>query len=1383
MSLNTSSSVVADAADGLSVAAAPGGLRLSRLTLAGFKSFADRTEFTFDDPITGIVGPNGCGKSNVVDAIKWVLGERSSKSLRGKEMIDVIFAGSAGRPPSGMASVTLSFENPVLAEGVEGAIGAGAAEQAAGAAVQAEAEGTERDAEEASEVEFDRGGPRRRALPIDADVVEVERRLYRDGTSQYLINGKRARLRDIRELFLDTGIGADAYSIIEQGKVDAMLLASPQERRTIFEEAAGIAKFKARKVEAQRKLERAQASLALTREQLASTERRLRIVKGQAAKARRFQELDRQLRATRLALAVEQYDGIRARIEELAGRIVGLDGVRREVASSLAELEGLKQEAELSRHELMAEHRRVEEERLACRHAREQAEQRRSMSERALAEARRQAEADATRLGDLERSVAELGSGLSERSSAVAEASERLAEAERRLEEASVERAGVLESIARGEAEVSALATRVASIDRERASLSASLEAELRRAEALQESRQRALDRLARLGAERAAVDGQVEELTQAVRTRSTLIGELERGVAERERASAALSKGRGERAQRVAELQQQYLRLEGRRQTLREMVEARVGLGEAVRVVLSRRDAGEGFAGVVAPLAELIDVERAYAGAVEAALGATLRSLVVRTLADLPSAEEVSALPGRVTFVPLSGLGVGTARTVPAHRWSESRLDGEVVSSGRAVPLRGVVRWRGEGEASAEGSGELSGGAMLDRVLGSTYLVESLDAGMLLGAVTPGARFVTREGVVLEGDGRVVAGPMSGEEGEPAGLLQRRGELEELTAACAALSERLESEREALRAVDAEASALAAEQSELRSRLAAEQRSLVGEQTRLERARGEAARLDRESRSTEEEAQQLGQRLSSLEAEGTRLRERIERLAALHAEQAGVLAESQRSMGQVRLRAEALAEQVSAVRAEASRLSEQVSAGRREVRRLEVAIESAQREQRELVRLAEESGRRLEEHRAAIAESEGTIAQAGAREGQLESLSAELSGRLAAVTASTAELGSRVAGAREHASAVEREWHDLEVSRRELEVKREAMELRASEEMGVELGPMLEEYRAVLGDDGSGVVVTRVDTLAAAAEIDALREAIRVLGNVNLDALEEETTLEARNEELVAQVADIDAATRSLEELIGTLSEACKSRFGEVFGRIQRNFAGEGGMFRKLFGGGKAEVRLMPLVREVEGPDGVVRKVETGEVDLLESGVEVIAKPPGKEPRSISQLSGGEKTLTAVALLLAIFQSKPSCFCVLDEVDAALDEGNVGRFCGVVREFTSRSHFIVITHNKKTMQAADRLFGVTMQERGVSTRVSVKFEQVGKDGSIESASSPRSGAERGGGVELGTIGVPPTPVVGTIGERPDPATGERKSLLRKALAGMRSEGEPAKVS
>jgi len=340
---------------------------------------------------------------------------------------------------------------------------------------------------------------------------------------------------------------------------------------------------------------------------------------------------------------------------------------------------------------------------------------------------------------------------------------------------------------------------------------------------------------------------------------------------------------------------------------------------------------------------------------------------------------------------------------------------------------------------------------------------------------------------------------------------------------------------------------------------------------------------------------------------------------------------------------------------------------------------------------------------------------------------------------------GRSVGSARQQFERVQRDWHALETSRRELEVKREHAEDRAQEELELNVAGDYFLYQALMADGTVG----RINTSECSARANVLRDEIKKLGNVNLNSIEEEENLAERNEDLITQVRDIDEARIRLATLIEKLNIASRDQFGEVFERIRDEFGGKNGMFRKLFGGGKAEVRLMPLIKT----DADGNRIVTDETDLLESGIEVIAKPPGKEPRSISQLSGGEKTMTAVALLLAIFRSKPSCFCVLDEVDAALDEANVGRFCATVKEFTDFSRFIVITHNKRTMQSAERLYGVTMQERGVSKRVSVRFDQVGADGAISA-----------------TAEAEPDPAIDEEPASVAPPTGS----LREALAGMR---------
>lgn len=1320
-------------------------MRLAKLTLAGFKSFADRTEFTFDDSVTGIVGPNGCGKSNVVDAIKWVLGERSSKSLRGQEMVDVIFAGSAGRKPLGLASVALTFDNPLMeekaiAEAAEG--NARSDERDTGEDQNPAKEGSSEPVESSASVSASSASsaiipantPKvRRRLPIDADVVEIERRLYRDGGSEYLINGRTARLKDIRDMFLDTGVGADAYSIIEQGKVDAMLLASPQERRVIFEEAAGIAKYKQRRIEAQRKLERTEANLRTTREQLDTTERRLRLVRGQAAKARRFVELDLELRSWRQALAFEQYDDLAQRLAGLTSRQRLLHDEREASARQLAELEAVKQEADLRRHELSQAVQSAEQSRQAAAHAESQATQRRTMLERAAEEAERQEAIDRQRQVELDARRIQTESGIADHRDALALIGEKLAESERALAAAQTQRADVLELLGDRRTAAQERGASAQRIERERIGLLASIGGEVRRAEGLREQGERLSQRLAKVGEDRAAQQHAWESAAIASEAADAAVTALEAELADLEEQVSRLGADQRERAQRVGQAEQELARLDSRRATLEEMVSTRAGFDEGVRAILAKRDAGEGFAGVRAPLADLIrtrsDIDAHAAAAVEAALGSDLQGLVVESTAALPTAEELAGVPGRVVFLPMSGVTSGFA--VPSSELGAilGKLSGVTTEDphGRLVSLRSLVGPR-EGDRADPRLEEL-----LDRLLSRTFLVKDLEAAMLLSAgplAGHQARFVTRDGAVLDSQGRVTHGRAG--QGDSGSLLGRRTELEALTARVAELAATLDAQRRVLAGVDTEAAVLAARVGEVRQTLTAKQRAALAEHARVERLAADIARLERERRAAEQEDAQARERLAKLEADRAALQERADSLGRLHEEERHAAEELDGEVRRIQARADAALEQLSAAKIDVGRLSEQAAASRRELARLELERDEIGRLLRDVVAQIDRSVARIGEHRVGINDA---VTQAQTAAGEMLRLGEDLERlriELADAERGALDAGERVQAARANFGVLERDWNSLEISRRELEVKRENLEERTREEIGIDVGAEQAEYREMMADG----TVSRIDTNEAARNIDTLRDAIRKLGSVNMEALTEETTLEAQNENLVKQVADIDAARGQLVTLIDELNTASRERFGDIFKTIQENFGGERGMFRRLFGGGKAEVRLMPLLKEVENADGSVSKVETDEVDLLESGIEVVAKPPGKEPRSISQLSGGEKTLTAVALLMSIFRSKPSCFCVLDEVDAALDEGNVARFNQAVRDFTDMSHFIVITHNKRTMQSADRLYGVTMQERGVSTRVTVKFDQVGKDGQI-----PAQGARA-------TPDVPATPVV-----------------------------------
>ncbi|QOJ00354.1 MAG: chromosome segregation protein SMC [Phycisphaeraceae bacterium] len=1323
-------------------------MRLRKLTLAGFKSFADPTDFTFDSEVTGVVGPNGCGKSNIVDSIKWVLGERSSKSLRGTEMLDVIFAGSAGRKPGGMASVTLTFDNPLIDPAAPGAWPAGGV--ADGAAPELDAPGAV--AEETSpavpgEEGIEMAARGRRGLPIDTDVVEVERRLYRDGTSKYLINGRTARLRDIRELFLDTGIGADAYSIIEQGKVDAMLLASPQERRTIFEEAAGVAKYKQRRVEAERKLEKAQTNLVQTREQLESTERRLRIVKGQAVKARRFIDLDGQLSAWRCAVALDQYDLLMVEIERLSAEQAAADSARSGSAAALEEAEASKQSADHERQRLSDAARRAEHDRSGAMLRSEQAGQRASIAERSIAEGERRREADRARLTEVEARLGENEAQVASQASAVGVLAERVAVAEASLSRASEERAAALVALNEKQQAAGEQRSTLSRIDRERSGLWATIEADARRSEASREQSERLRSKAGAVREARERSLAQSAEAQRALGEAQERASSLEADAASARERLGALGADRGARAGVVQDLEQQAVRLESRRSTLDELSASRAGYAEAVQRVLEMRDRGEGFTGVMGALADLIDTGSADAGIVEAALGPILQALVVESALGLPPADDLAKIPGRVTILVARHGAAAQERGSPGSLSEDPGLLPPYLGRAGAVrSVRGLIRARRSGLNLHAPAIE----ALLDRLVGRTYAVKDLDTAFLLASgPMRGCRFVTAAGEVLEPDGRVSAGPMSSE-GEGAGVIARRNELIELSSRLAELRAKIEAERGALASVDAEAASISAHLGEVLSSLAEQQRRSAGEQARHERLTAEAERLGRELADMDQELSTLVERAAKLDAEREQMRSRYESLSRLHGEQASVLAELEAEARRAALRVESATEQATASRVDAGTASEQLAAAKRESLRLEHAREDLQRRLNDLHLDLASSQARMAEHVASLDRARNEAAEAAVDAERASREVASLSGSLALAEARCAEAGERVGACRRAATEADRRWHGLETSRRESEVRRQNYEDRAREGLSLDLPSAAAEYRGLIA---SGV--PRVDHAAAQAEIDTLREQVRALGNVNLDSIEEEATLAGRNEELIRQVADIDGACTTLADLIERLNTASRERFTDVFERIRENFGGEQGMFRRLFGGGKAEVRLMPLVREIDG-----ERVQTDEVDLLESGIEIIAKPPGKEPRSISQLSGGEKTLTAVALLMAIFRSKPSCFCVLDEVDAALDEANVERFNTVIRQFTDRSHFIVITHNKRTMQRVDRLYGVTMQERGVSKRVSVRFDQVGHDGSI-----PASAAT-----------APPGAPADESPIRDTPAHESRPGPLRRALASMRAE-------
>lgn len=1269
-------------------------MRLASVTLTGFKSFADKTVFSFDAPVTGVVGPNGCGKSNVVDAVKWVLGERSAKSLRGKEMADVIFAGSAGRPASGLASVVLTFDNPLLTPDERATK---RAEHEIDQVIQPESDPhAETDTHEPRPqlesdpvqhaLRIDRSTRQRRHLPIDTDTVEVERRLYRDGKSQYLINKKIARLKDIRDLFLDTGIGADAYSIIEQGKVDAMLLANPVERRIFFEEAAGIARFKARRTEAIRKLERTEVNLTRTREQLDSTERRLRIVKGQAQRARTFIELDAAYSAARLTLSFHEYHGLRTRFEETRVRLNALRSDHSASMTAVEELEGVKQDAELRRHELHRERDSIDRDRAQADHLADAATQRAALAERNIKHAKDQLAASKDTCDEIQTQTTALTDRSDTCETQIASLRAAAGEAESAFERLSEQRATHLATIAENRQALTAQRSLVSDIDRQTASLATQLEADAHRIKHFKQETTRRSEDLENANKELGVLKDQHDSLCVEDKALEDSIEVIDRTLSSTTNKLDSLHEDQTSRATQINTLEQQLAGLESRRSTLQEMADAHEGLDDAARsLLLEARDGSHPKSAlhesIVGPLADLIHTEKQHAAAVEAALAEYLSAIV---LSELPPLQHtIDALEGRVRFLPLTACHSPTATIPPDDGLTVVRLSALVSATDKThVPL-------------------------VQRLLHNTALVNSLESALLLAAgPLRGMSFVTPNGDRLDPDGSVLIG--SEHESDNAGILARAAELDSLHNQIDGLAIRVAEEREALSLLSTQSAELDQQRSSLQSELTTAHQRRASLLANIDRAATDRDRLLREIPSIRTEREQLKDRTDLLEAEQTEHGSKLDSLKRLHTEE----------LDRVHTLETAIDERL----AESERLSDQLSLKRSELTTHAERLTSAEREQRhtkhQLDDLAQQLQRsqdavhvhtaRIEEESEALSEARTQLREAEDAESTAQERLSQIVSSLSAAAEEVVKASDALNEAKDVARSLDSEYQSLELLKRELEVKRDAAEARAAEELAIDLLVDYPEYQAFVAHEPDSLEATNPTELSA--EIRSLKKEIKQLGNINLDAIQEEDNLAERNETLIAQVADIDAARLQLESVIDRLSELSLTRFKSAFHTIQQNFSGKDGMFRKLFGGGNAHIELIP-------------HPETGEIDYLESGIQVTAKPPGKEPRSIAQLSGGEKTMTAVAILLAIFESKPSPFCILDEVDAALDDANVERYARVIRQFLEYCHFIVITHNKRTMQSADVLYGITMQERGVSTRVPVHFEHVNEDGSFATVS------------------------------------------------------------
>jgi chromosome segregation protein len=1189
-------------------------MKLKRLELIGFKSFYDKTTFDFSDGISAIVGPNGCGKSNIVDAVRWVLGEHAPSHLRSKALEDVIFAGSDAAGPLGMAEVTLTFVNDdgIAPPGYE-----------------------------------------------SYGEISVTRRTFRDGESEFLINRMPCRLKDIAELFLDTGAGARGYAIIRQGKVGEIVKAKADEKRLIIEEAAGVAKFRVRRKEAERKMESARQNLARVKDILEEVRRQIGSLERQVRKAERYKALRAELKSVDLRVAARRHAVLAQECRSARESLAELEDALRRARADLARLEADREAARIGKAEretllsdLREEHARGKEE-AARREAeweglRGQAEQLRGMI----------AEADAETAG-IEEEIAAL-------EGRVRQASE---EAIRRNEERSVARS-------RWDAEKEALAAaRDALLRAEEAAERAKADLVVRvaqhsdarsGAEALSrkiEETERSLSRLAERIDEAAAAVGKASRDCEAAEAAEEAArSALEDAERSWEDAGSALS-ATNERLEAAAfaarRAEGELQSAETRRATLAKVYERRDWASSGVRAVLrhfrdgeSRGGNGTGIFGV---MGDLIETDAAYEKAVEAVLGERMQSVVVRDHAE--GLEAIHYLKesgeGRGAFVPVS---LRTRDEEAAH----------VGEEGVVGPLMEVVQAPPECRELVRG------------LLGGTLLVRTLDTAIRLwNRNGVWNSYVTLEGDVVTADGILIGGEQ--EAGE-AGVLARKREIREL-----------EREIEDLR-----------RERDLRAGGEGELRRIRGDREErlasLFRAREEAgaahAAAVRERAVIAETLSQARATLDGRTQEAAWLRGELARTREEQDASVAAARESEQARGEEEERARALLSDLDAKRAEMEKClgrahaAELSHSGLEEKSRAAASLASSLADQADGARrLLSERRQRRGTHESAVAAIEGSM-RAGREAIERAAVSlGELQERIEGKIADLAEFSSRLAAAEEalrearsrEGSALSRQAEErLRLQRSELDIA------------GLD-GLVHQRYETRLADlpADAGGEETGDDLQALDSRAAEIRERMSSLGEVNLASLEEHQELSGRHTDLSAQKEDLEKSLDDLAKAIQRINRTTRERFAKAFEEIDAKFSE---LFPRLFQGGRAHLRLLE------------------EDNLLESGVEIFVQLPGKKSLPLDALSGGESALTAISLIFSIFLVKPSPFCLLDEVDAPLDDANVDRFNALVREMASRYQFLLITHNKRTMELADVLYGITMEKPGISKTVSVKL-------------------------------------------------------------------------
>ena len=1177
---------------------------LKTIEIQGFKSFANKINFQFHNGITGIVGPNGSGKSNVADAVRWVLGEQRIKQLRGASMQDVIFSGTEMRKPLSYAYVAITLDNSD------------------------------------------------HQLAIDFDEVTVARRIYRSGESEYLMNGAPCRLKDVNELFYDTGIGKEGYSIIGQGQIDKILSGKPEERRELFDEAAGIVKFKRRKAAAQTKLESERQNLIRVGDILSELEKQIGPLEKQSETARIYLKKKEDLKKLDVNVFLLENIRIREQLEsleekyriadgELKETTEKYEGIREEYERIQAEIEMLDEAIErarnsvtdtgLMRGKLEGEIGVLREQIHSARDNAEYLKSRRAAVEREIADKDRDREKYLDEKAQIDSQMQELTQARDDARARLEAVQQKIEELNGQIENGKNTIIGELNQRATIKSKIGRLDTMTEQINIRKAELNS----RILRAKSDEAERQESIRLL----------EQQFEQIGE----------ELKRMNGEQADAERQLTGIRGELAKTDAELreaQSSYHQEKSRLEALTNLTERYEGYGGSVKKVMEQKDSVKGIIGVVA---DIVQVDEQYETAIETALGGNIQNIVTD---DEETAKKMIGFLkqnrlGRATFLPLTSI------THPQE-----------FKNPEALKEKGVIGMA-DTLVHIEKKYQNVAKAMLGRIL----VVDNVDnAARIARKFDYSIRMVTLEGELLVPGGAISGGAFKNN----SNLLGRRREIEQLETKVRKLQNAIDECNQGIEDTKTRRNRLRMEVESVKAQI--QRKSIEQNTVRISIAQA------RERMEEEEEG------FGSMKNEEQEIERQILEIRDSKENIQRELADSEEIEKNTQRQIEEFQKELEKYRGEESQASAHVSEWELKVEKMAQTLTFYQSNVDRIDGETQKAAGELEEINQALEQSAQDIVM---KEGNVQEIEKTIAASHEVQSASEAQLKEDIAK-REELNAKQKTFF---ATREELAEKRSALDKevyrlnaqreRLEESIETQINYMWDEYEITLSDAASLRDEDMTDLSVMKREITSLKDEIKKLGDVNVNAIEDYRNLMERYTFMKAQHDDLVEAEKTLEGIIVELDAAMRKQFNEKFAEIAREFDR---VFKELFGGGKGTLELME------------------DEDILEAGIRIIAQPPGKKLQNMMQLSGGEKALTAIALLFAIQNLKPSPFCLLDEIEAALDESNVGRYARYLHKLTKNTQFIVITHRRGTMERADRLYGITMQEKGVSTLVSVNL-------------------------------------------------------------------------